>query len=426
MYLWTTNFGERSACSYYRIEVPMTQLSKLGLAEHYEDTGTGSEESAIARTYADIAHHYAIAGEMPLQQLRRLRMMKPGTRGGNDLFPPALIYDIDDNNDFVHPFNSSFAHMGVRGYPDARLLKPGEGLEIVDGDGKAIAGWVDGVTKYEGRPFDIARNLQQMKVRHNVIQTCHGVTVPCEPLARYMRSVIGMKDVYVFPNTIVPEHYEKIRAVRTNTEEVRILWQGGMSHWIDWHPLREALRTVSLKYPHVKWVIFGEWFNWIHENIPDTQVEHHPWVKYDAYKLKRGLLNIDINLCPLTNNIFNACKSGIKWYESVIGETPEATLAAKTPPYSEIVEGETGLLYSTPEEFVQKLSTLIEDASLRKRLGENAQKWVMENRTPKATIPGLFSFYEEIRARQKRDLGKPTIQTATIEDIKRLAPPIPR
>jgi len=425
-YIWTTNFGERSACSYYRIEVPMLMLDKLGYASIYEDKGLGTKDSSLARAYSDIAHHYALGGEAPLRQMRRLRQMPPGVRQGQELFPPALIYDIDDNNDFVHPFNTSFAHMGVRGYPDARLLKPGEGLEIIDPDGKAIAAWVDGVTKYNDIPFDVARNLFQMKVRHETVRTCHGVTVPSPTLARYMQKVIGHKNVYVFPNTLVPEHYEKVRAVRENPDEIRILWEGGMSHWIDWYPLRDALKIVSAKYPNVKFVIFGEWFNWIHQNIPDNMVEHHPWVAYDAYKLKRGLLNIDINLCPLVNNVFNSCKSGIKWYESVLGAEPECTLAAKTAPYAEIVDGETGLLYSTPEEFVQKLGALIESTTLRKKLAEGAKKWVLENRTPKATIPGLFDFYAEVRARQKRELGSPVIKRATIEEIKKIASPILR
>jgi len=425
-FVWTLNFAKRSACSYYRIEVPMTQLDQMQMASVFEDKGDGGEQSALAIAYSDIAHFYAIGGEQPLNRIQRLKKMKPGHRAGHDLYAPAVIYDIDDNNDFVHPFNTSFAHMGVRGYPDARLLKPGDGLEIVKGEGESaemIGGWIDGETHYNGIKFDVARNLHQMKVRHQIIRECHGVTVSSPTLAKYMKQVIGAKDVYVFPNTVVPAHYEKIRAVRED-DQVRILWQGGMSHWIDWYPLRFALKAICDKYPKVKFVIFGEWFNWIHEMIPDHMVEHHPWVEYDAYKLKRGLLNIDINLCPLANNAFNACKSGIKWYESILWEKPEATLAAKTAPYAEIVDGETGLLYSTPEEFVEKLGVLIENRELRNRLAEGAKRWVLDNRTPEKTIPGLFDFYTEVRARQKREIGAPIIKQATIEEIKKIVAPM--
>ncbi len=399
-YCWTLNFGKRSACSYYRIEVPMTQLPALDLANVFEDKG-GTKDSNLALMYSDIAHFYAVGGETFLHRMRSLRRIQPAIRDGNDIYPPAIIYDIDDNNDFVHPFNTSFAHMGIRGYPDARLLEPGEGLEIVDSEGGQIGAWVDGETHYEGITFDVARNLHQMKVRHEIIWAAHGATLCSPTLARYFRDVIGQKNVYVFPNTIVPEHFENIRAVRPD-DSIRILWQGGMSHWIDWYPLRDALREVCQRHPNVRFVIFGEYFKWIHDVIPDHMVEHHPWVEYDAYKLKRGLLNIDINLCPLTNNIFNACKSAIKWYEGSVWEIPEATLAANVGPYKEIVDGETGLLFNTPAEFVEKLSLLIQDAALRHRVADGARRWVLENRTPKATIPGLFEFYTETRARQRR------------------------
>jgi hypothetical protein len=131
-------------------------------------------------------------------------------------------------------------------------------------------------------------------------------------------------------------------------------------------------------------------------------------------------MNIDINLCPLANNVFNACKSAIKWYEGSVWRKPEPTLAQNTGPYREIQDGKTGLLFNTPAEFVEKLSLLIEDVALRARLAAGAREWVMENRTPKATIPGLFDFYAETRARQRRELGAPVIHRPTFEQIKKV------
>jgi glycosyltransferase involved in cell wall biosynthesis len=305
------------------------------------------------------------------------------------------------------------------------LLKPGEGLRVVDADGKTLGGWVDGSTKYEGITFDIERNLREMMIRHQIMREAHGVTCASPVLAKYIREVIGCKNVYVFPNTIDPTHYENIRAVRTD-KRVRVLWQGGMSHLVDWYPLRGALKAICEKYrDQFTLVLFGEYFDWIHEVVPTSMLETHPWSKYPAYRLKRGLLNIDINLCPLVNNVFNACKSAIKWYESAIWEDmPEATLAQRGPVFNEIQDGVTGLLFDTPEEFAQKLGLLIEDAELRKRLHAAAHKWVLENRTPEKTIPDLFEFYSETRARQKRNSSKPIIQPATHEEIMKLATPL--
>ena len=424
-YVWSMLHGSRSACSYYRIEVPQALLRDMDFTNLYMDNGeVAADESNMARMYSDIAHFYALTGAGPLHLFKTLKGIQPAMRGDSEIYPPAIIYDIDDNNDFVHPFNMVFVKQGVRGYPDARFLKPGEGLDITDHTGKVIAQWIDGQTRCNGDVFDIQRNLTDMKLRHQLIREAHGVTVTSPTLAKYMRNVIGAKNVYVFPNTIVPEHFDKIRSVRTD-DKIRILWQGGMSHWIDWYPLRDALKTLSQKYKDkITWVIFGEWFNWIHQNIPDDMVEHHQWVEYPAYKLKRGLLNVDINLCPLANNVFNSCKSAIKWYEASIWDQPEATLAAVSPVHAEIVDGETGILYNTPEEFVEKLSLLIESADLRKKVAEGAKKWVLENRTPKATIPGLFDFYAETRARQRRELGKPIIKAPTMDQIRKVAVPL--
>jgi hypothetical protein len=155
-------------------------------------------------------------------------------------------------------------------------------------------------------------------------------------------------------------------------------------------------------------------------------VEQHAWVEYSAYRLKRGLLNCDINLCPLANNVFNACKSAIKFYEGSVWEQPEATLAQVAPPHKEIIDGETGILFKDAAEFVEKLSLLIENADLRKKVSEGARTWVLKNRTPDATIPALMDFYSETRAKQRRDLGRPIVKTASIEDIKQVARPLVR
>ena len=427
-YCWTLNALKQSACSWYRTMVPFMELRDQGFVQVFEDNNEcDPKKSHIALLHSDIGHFYALVGEDVLHRIRTLKRIKAGHRatdnGGVDIYPPALIWDCDDNNDFVHPFNMTYAHMGVRAYPDAKLLKPGEGLEVRTAEGKVIGGWVDQVTEYNGVTFDIARNLHNMMIRHTIMREVHGVTVASPTLAKYAREVIGCKNVYTFPNTISPKHYEKIRAVRTD-KRVRILWQGGQSHLIDWYPLRDALRTICQKYKDkITMVFYGEHFDWINEVIPPNMFEFHPWQEYPAYKLKRGLFNADINLCPLVNNVFNSCKSAIKWYESAIFEDiPEATLAQRGPVFNEIEDGVTGLLFSTPEEFVEKLSLLIENAELRVRLHDAAHKWVLANRTPEKTIPGLFDFYAETRARQKREMGSPIIKPATHEEIMKLAP----
>ncbi len=422
-YIWTTNEARNpNACQYYRITTPLSQLSKMyPNVQVYEDTGEKQVEAVQAMIQSDLIQFYALGGEDPLHKLRVIKEMKPNMLDGRMIYPPAVVYDTDDNADFVHPFNRTFVNLGVRSYPDVRLLTADDGgLDWADYKGRKKVLWEDGKTTSDGFVFDIERNLREMKIRHQLIRECHGATVSAPSLASYFRDVIGQKNVYVYPNTVVPSDYEQIEVVRKDPECVRILWQGSESHYVDWYPLREALKEITDKYPQVKWVIYGQWFDWVHDFIPDDRIEHHNWSPYQQFKLKRGLLNADINLCPLANNPFNRCKSAIKWYEASIWDKPEATLAARVEPYKEIEDGVTGLLYDTPAEFVQKLSTLIENVELRRTLGENAKKWVLDNRTPEKTIPGLMEFYQECRNIRKAPDSK-LIVPGTNAEIAKLA-----
>lgn len=422
--IWTTNqVRNPGACQYFRINTPLNCLYDQFGVESYEDTGGNPEMDLAAMYHADVIQYYSLNGPGTLHKIKSVNAMAPAERDGELKVPPAFIYDTDDNADFVHPFNSTFVHMGVRAYPDAHLLKPGEQLMWKDYLGNENGCWIDQETTSGPLTFDIARNLWLMKVRHEIIRQCDGATVSSPALASYFKDVIGQRFVHVYPNTIIPEHYKfPFRSVRQNPDEIRIIWQGSASHIVDWYPLRNAIREVALKYPKVKWVIFGEWFPFVHDSIPDTQVEHHDWVDYKTYKLYRSLLDCDINLCPLVNNAFNVCKSAIKWYEAAMMPVPEATLAQNSGPYHEIKDGETGLLFDTPTEFVEKLSLLIEDAQLRRRLGEASHEWVMNNRLPQHTTPGLLEFYEDTRLRQKRNrTGQSKIIRATDKDIQTLA-----
>jgi glycosyltransferase involved in cell wall biosynthesis len=426
LFVWTHNFAPgRNACSYYRIEIPLGMMSEQGLATVYEDHGAAENDisarnSTLALMYSDIMHQYSMAGESTLHRYQSIKRRKPAMHGEQLVTPPAIIYDVDDNADFVHPFNCTYANLGVRAYPDAKLLKPGDVIVHENWKGETEEVWADQETVYDDVLFDIERNLYNMKVRHESVRTCDAATLSTRSLASYFRDVIGQKNVYVFPNTVVPEHYEFYDVARKD-DRVRILWQGSPSHYVDWYPLRDALKTICEKYrDKIVFVMWGSRFPWIEGVIPDSMIELHDWARYEAYKLKRGLMNIDINLCPLVDNVFNRGKSAIKWYEASVWPKPEATLAQRTEPYHEIEHDKTALLFRTPEEFVQMLSALIDSPELRARLGEASKKWVLSNRTPEATIPGLHEFYTDVRLRQRCDLGLSAVKTYSTADFKAL------
>ena len=86
----------------------------------------------------------------------------------------------------------------------------------------------------------------------------------------------------------------------------------------------------------------------------------------------------DIALLPLSPTRFNEHKSDLKFIECAAHGL--AVLASPTIYGQAIKDGETGLIYHSEVEFGASLERLLTDGVLRQRLGENARRYVAENR----------------------------------------------
>lgn len=389
--------AERGANSYYRVEVPIRGLRALGLANTYHDKSRDLEAAAVLWGGTDIALLFAVVPSLK-DMIEKTQGFKPlKDEHGVLRIAPTSVYDIDDNLDLVHPLNPAYWRLGTRNW-DGTLVKPGQGLSI-DVDGQTLDIWRDGEKgKIEGseeHTFNVLENQEHIKACFDTALACEGITVSTERLAQVYREK-GAKNVHVFPNSIIPEDYKYFDLAEP--KEVRIFWQGGWSHAPDWFRITEPLAEVLRENPNAKFVIWGWVPPWLKKALPEHQLEVHDWAPYEQYKIIRPNLNIHINLCPLEDNRFNECKSNIKWYEASLGPRPEVTLAANVPPYSdEMEDGNTGLLYSNPTEFKEKLTLLIRNRELRLTLAHRAQEWVLANRHFSKTVPELYRFYQNLR-----------------------------
>jgi hypothetical protein len=154
---------------------------------------------------------------------------------------------------------------------------------------------------------------------------------------------------------------------------------------------------LSHRYPNIKWLFFGALFDWAIKELPSDQIEYHKWVDHRAYHVRLGTLAHDINICPLIPQAFNRSRSAIKWYESSVLKNPAATVAQNFGAFAaEIRHGETGMLYDTQQEFIDHISTLIENEKQRRELAANAKDWVLENRDAMKTVPKQWEWWQEL------------------------------
>lgn len=391
-----------SAMVYYREQVPLRALYARGLANIFYDDGSDSRQSALQSLQAaDIGIFWnPPTSEGGLATAENFASMKHVVKDGALHIPPAYILDMDDAIEYTHPMNPAYIQYGTRNWK-GELMKPGDDLMIPAGpNGEDVPMYRDKLTHKNGILWDIERNLKNIEQHYQIAKMARGVCVSTEPLAKLYRER-GVENTYVFPNSIfLADHFFPNLAPH---EGVRVFWQGGDSHFEDWVPIRETLGPIFRDNPQAKLVIWGQVFPWILKEIPPEQLEIHAWDDYNAYKIKRACMDVDINLCPLAPTVFNECKSAIKWYEASIGPRPEVTLAARVGPYKEIEHGVTGLTYDNAQEFGENLRALIKSPVLRQTLARHSGDWVTANRMAEKTIVGYHEWMQDIKRAQRRE-----------------------
>ena len=228
-----------------------------------------------------------------------------------------------------------------------------------------------------------------------------------ERLAKHLKDLHGIeKPIFVIPNyNDVTEWnfpHEK------NKDGVVIGYMGSISHAGDIKMILPAIYTVLEKYPNVGFQIMGQWTlkdakkhigNWplsIRKRIfavhpTENQVDFPLWFSQQPW---------DIGIAPLMDTLFNKCKSHIKWMEYAMYQIP--TVASKVYPYymdvqgkETITDGETGIL-ALKDEWVEKLSLLIENEDLRKKIGKNAFNHVVRTWQYKDAKPLILETVDKI------------------------------
>lgn len=342
------------ATNNYRIMQPLFKLMEHGMA----NVSTAREGIELNQDHA-----FAKALESDLIVFHRpqsenwFKFVKVCNKYGK-----TVVADYDDDPFNTSPLNPFYQWIGT------------EEIIFRHPDGREEMLWSkDPATESGGRYINIEDNIRRRDLFRASFKNADLVTCTTDILAEKLRTI--NPNVAVLPNLIDFNQYPKIELVKKN---IRIGWQGGVSHYEDLFMIHDAIGRILRKYPNVTFVYSGDMKLYGKlRDFPIDRVEAHNWVNYEVYPYKLACLNLDIGLCPVVENEFNRNKSAIKYFEySVVGA---ASIASDWPPYSPCINnGKDGLLVK-PDQWFEAIEELILNKEKREKIAKNAYENVYMN-----------------------------------------------
>ena len=213
-----------------------------------------------------------------------------------------------------------------------------------------------------------------------MLENCDGAITSTnqlqEELFKYQSKVLLNRNLASDDLIAISSQY--IKDYSQTSDIVKIgYFSGSISHNENFELIKPAIKQLLTKYSNVQLHIVGIL------DIPqdmkpfENQIVTHDYVDWD--KLPALISEVDINLAPLVDSIFNRAKSEIKWIEAALVKVP--TVASKIGAFSDaIVDGETGLL-ATDDQWFDKLESLVLSPELRQKIADAAYRAVLENCT---------------------------------------------
>jgi len=304
-----------------------------------------------------------------------------------------VVFDHDDNTFEVLPTSEHYKEFGTQ---DAWV-------KYKDGEVEPV--WVSGDTK----GFNCYKNLWGQMGLLFMLGTADLITSPVPNLTKYYMqyakdSAIGG----VVPNSLDFSMYPQgeFKPKDKKKKEIRLGWQGGVSHLGDWQEIHKELADVLEDYPEVTLHIMGSYYKNQFKRIKD-RITYYSWTPWKGYTYRLKTMGLDGAIIPLEDQPFNKYKSEIKYIE--FSQLGVPVLVKDMLPYSAVVTGgKDAWTYKTPEEFAKRLREMIEDiksgGKKGKKMVKRSQKWVKENRDIKENTEELVELYKSILPEEVRNV----------------------
>ncbi len=228
-----------------------------------------------------------------------------------------------------------------------------------------------------------------------IMSLCDCLICSTEPLAHYYSQ--WNKNIFISPNMIknvfdFKEHTKK--------DKTRIGWCGSYTHAFEFPDGLDRHLKMLTKYDKIQSVVSGfdgKLPKQEHRTIPDLfkYSEKHGWVAFTEWLDYMNNLNLDIGYAVVQTNVFNECKSDIKFLEYSACSVP--MLAMSCYAYDNTIEHEkTGYIIKSKNDWKKYINLLIEDYILRNEISFNAWDYIKMNRTYQYAGNNVLDIYYNV------------------------------
>jgi len=203
-------------------------------------------------------------------------------------------------------------------------------------------------------------------------------------LAAYAKK--ANSNVVVVPTTIDTNEYQRIP--REN-KKICIGWSGSITtiqHFEYALPFLEDLKNKYGDLIEIK--VIGD-KNYRNKELGIQGID---WNKENEIK---ELSTFDIGIMPLPNDEWSSGKCGLKGLQYMALEIP--TIMSPVGVNTEIIkDGVNGFLAVNKQEWVDKISSLIDSVDLREKIGESGKETVLSNYSVEANKNNYLAFFNQL------------------------------
>lgn len=193
------------------------------------------------------------------------------------------------------------------------------------------------------------------------------ITVTVPHLAEQYRQYTDAP-ILVLPNTVDEVLFEVPQRVRQPGEQFVAGWAGTFTHDIDWRSAGKGV-AYGLGKADAHLVMMGSNYA---RKIGYRDASFVEWAnRMDEYYYE--LTKWHVALAPLADELFNRSKSPLKALEAgALGLPIVASAAGPYPDY--VINGETGFLCRTDDEWMKALRALANDEEMRQEMGRRGRE----------------------------------------------------